>query len=55
MSKLIEMIDKKLLTIKITERNKSIKKKVLIWLYQISRGIKEILSFAHTRISECQV
>jgi len=54
MSKLIEMMDKKLLTIKIIERSKSIKNKVLIWLYQISRGIKEILSFAHTGISEWQ-
>ena len=55
MSKLAENMDKKLLTIKIIERSKSIRKKIIVWLSQISRGINEILSFAHTRISECQV
>ena len=51
---LIEDIDKKLLTIKIIERSKSIKKKVIVWLSQISRGISEILKYAQKGIREYQ-
>ena len=51
---LIEDMNKKLLTTKIIIRSKSIRNKVLIWFNQISRGIKEILSYAHTGIKEWQ-
>lgn len=51
---LIEDIDKKLLTIKILERSKSIRKKVIVWLNQISRGISEILKYAQKGIREYQ-
>ncbi len=49
---LIEDMNKKLLTIKIIERSKSLKRKVLVWLSQISKGIKNILSYAKTGIKE---
>ena len=52
--KLIEVIDKKLLTIKIILRSKSLRNKVVIWISQMARGISEILSFAHTGIKEYQ-
>lgn len=51
---LIEDMDTKLLTIKIIEASKSLRKKVLIWFSQISRGIGKMLSFAHTGIKEWQ-
>lgn len=51
---LIEDINKKLLTIKIIERSKSIKRKVFVWFSQISRGISEILKYAHTGIKKYQ-
>ena len=54
MSKLVEAIDKKLLTIKIIERSKSLRNKIIVWLSQMARGIKEILSYAHTGIKEWQ-
>lgn len=43
---LIEDMDKKLLTIKIIESSKSLKNKILVWFYQVARGIKEILKYA---------
>ena len=46
LSMLIEDMDKKLLTIKIINRSKSLKNKVLVWFYQVARGIREILSYA---------
>lgn len=49
---LIEDMDKKLLTIKILERSKSLKRKVFVWFSQISRGISEILKYAKTGIKE---
>lgn len=49
---LIEDMDRKLLTIKIIERSKSIKRKVLVWFSQISKGISEILKYAHVGINE---
>jgi hypothetical protein len=52
MNKLAEEMDKKLLSIKIIEASKSIRKKVIIWMSQFSRGIKNILSYAHTGIRE---
>lgn len=54
LSMLIENMDKKLLTIKIINRSKSLKNKVLVWFYQIARGIKEILSYAKKGIKELE-
>lgn len=51
---LVEDMDQKLLTIKILERSKSLKRRVLVWLSQASRGISEILKYAHTGIKEYQ-
>lgn len=53
-NKLVEEMDKKLLSIKIIERSKSLKNKVIIWMSQFARGIKKILSYAHTGIKELQ-
>lgn len=53
-NKLAEEMNKKLLSIKIIERSKSLKNKVIIWISQFARGIKEILSYAHTGIKELQ-
>ena len=52
MNKLAEKINNKLLSIKIIEASKSIKGKVVIWMSQFARGIKAILSYAHTGIKE---
>ncbi len=49
---LIEDMDRKLLTIKIIERSKSLKRKVLVWLSQISKGISNILAYAKIGIKE---
>lgn len=54
MGMLIEDMNKKLLTIKILERSKSIRNKVLVWFNQISRGMGEILKYAHTGIKKYQ-
>ena len=54
MAILIEEMDKKLLSIKIIERSKSLKRKVIVWLSQMARGISEILKYAHTGIKEYQ-
>jgi len=51
---LIEDMNKKLLTGKILERSKSLKRKVFVWLSQISRGISEILKYACAGIKEYQ-
>ena len=51
---LIEDMDKKLLTIKILERSKSLRNKVCVWFSQISRGISEILKYVHTGIKGYQ-
>ena len=52
MAMLIEDMDKKLLSIKIIERSKSLKRKAVVWLSQVARGISEILKYAHTGIRE---
>ena len=52
--KLAEFMDKKLLTIKIILRSKSLRNVVLLWLSQIARGIRKILSYAHNGIKEYQ-
>ena len=49
---LADKIDKKLLTIKILYASKSLKDKSIVWLSQISRGIKNILAYAHTGIRD---
>ena len=46
-----DKLNKKLLGLKIIERSKSIKSKVTIWYYQISRGIAEILSYSQVGIA----
>ena len=51
---LADKIDKKLLVIKIIEASKSLKNKIIVWLSQISRGIKEILKYCHTGIKQWQ-
>lgn len=53
-NKLAEDINRKLLSIKIIEASKSIRNKVIIWMSQFARGIKKILSYAHTGIKEWQ-
>ena len=52
--KLVEFMDKKLLTIKIILRSKSLRNNILVWISQIARGIGKILSFAHTGIKDYQ-
>lgn len=52
--KLVEVMDKKLLTIKIILRSKSLRNNVVVWLSQMARGIGKILSFAHNGIKEYQ-
>lgn len=54
MGKLVENIDRKLLVIKIIERSQSLRKKIIVWLSQIAKGIKEILKYAHKGIKEWQ-
>ena len=49
-----EKINKNLLCIKILYASKSLKKKAILWLSQIARGIKGILKYAHTGIREWQ-
>ena len=51
---LVDKMDKKLLVIKIIESSKSLRRKIIVWLSQISRGIKEILKYCHTGIKEWQ-
>lgn len=51
---LIEDMDKKLLTIKILEKSKSLRGKVLVWFYQMARGIKEILIHAKEGIRKLE-
>ena len=53
-SKLIESIDRKLLVIKIIERSKSLRNKVVVWISQMAKGMKEILAYAHNGIKEWQ-
>jgi len=52
--KLLESMDKKLLTIKIIERSRSLRNKVIVWISQIAKGIKEMLSYARSEIKEWQ-
>ena len=50
--KLIEEMDKKLLSIKIIEASKSLRNKVIVWIGQFARGIKNMLSYAHEGIKK---
>ena len=52
--KLIESIDRKLLVIKIIERSKSLRNKVVVWMSQMAKGMKEILACAHNGIKDWQ-
>ena len=47
-------MDKKLLSIKIIEASKSLRKKVIVWISQFARGIRNILSYAHEGIRKWQ-
>ena len=49
-----DKINKNLLGIKILYASKSLKKKAIVWLSQIARGIKGILRYAHTGIRDWQ-
>lgn len=51
-NQLAEEINSKLLSIKIIEESKSLRGKVIIWMNQFARGIKNILAFAHKGIKE---
>jgi hypothetical protein len=39
---------------KIIEASKSLINKIIVWLSQMARGIKEILKYCHTGIKEWQ-
>lgn len=39
---------------KVIDGSKSLRRKVVVWISQISRGIKEILSYCHKGIKEWQ-
>jgi len=51
---LVEKMNKNLLIIKILYASKSLKEKSVVWISQISRGIKEILKLAHEGIRKWQ-
>ena len=53
-NKLAEEVNNKLLSLKIIEASKSLRVKVVIWMSQFVKGIKKILSYAHTGIREWQ-
>ena len=54
MAVLSDKIDKKLLVIKIIEASKSLRGRIIVWMSQMARGIKEILKYCHTGIKEWQ-
>ena len=49
-----ENINSKMLSLKIIYASESLRKKVNVWISQISRGIEKILEFAHTGIKRWQ-
>ena len=51
-NKLAENQNRKLLSIKIIYESKSLKNKVVVWISQFSKGIKNILSYAREGIKE---
>ena len=50
--KLIEEMDYKLLSIKIIEASKSLKRKVVVWISQFAKGIGNILENAFNYINK---
>ena len=50
-AKLIEEMDKRLLSIKIMERSQSLREELVVFISMFARGIKEILSYAQTGVS----
>ena len=54
MAMLSDKLDKKLLVIKIIEASKSLRGRIIVWMSQMARGIKEILKYCHTGIKEWQ-
>ncbi len=50
-AKLIEEMDKRLLSIKIMERSQSLREDLVVFISMFARGIKEILSYAYTGVS----
>lgn len=50
MTKLIEQMDNRLLSIKIMEESKSLREKLVVFISMFARGIKEILSYAYTGV-----
>ena len=54
-AKLIEEMDKRLLSIKIIERSQSLREDLVVFIGMFARGIKEILSYAHTGVSSFKV
>ncbi len=54
MAMLSDKIDRKLLVIKIIEASKSLRGKIIVWLSQMARGIKEVLKYCHTGIKGWQ-
>lgn len=50
-TKLIEEMDNKLLSIKIMERSQSLREDLVVFISMFARGIKEILSYAYTGVS----
>ena len=51
---LADKINEKLLAIKIIERSKSLRNNILLWSYQLSSGIKEILNKVQCGIEHFQ-
>ncbi len=51
-TKLIEEMDNRLLSIKILERSQSLREDLVVFTSMFARGIKEILSFAHTGVDK---
>ena len=49
-----ENINNKLLSIKIIYASESLRKKINVWISQISKGIGKILEYAHTGIKQWQ-
>ena len=54
MAILAEKINKNILAIKIIYESKSLRRKSIVWLSQIARGIKNILAYAHEGIKSWQ-
>lgn len=51
---LADRIDKKILTIKIIYASQSLKDRSIVWLSQIAKGIKNMLTYAHEGLKKWQ-